>query len=230
MENQNINEDEIDLIQIAKTIWKSRKFIVVISAFFVLAGITLALLSPIVYTSSSTFILSGASDDKSSSFGGVASLVGINLGAMSSQSEIPATMYPKVGESVEFKRLLLEEFVDEDKTIRLKKFLIDYHNTDSEDFDTNDNVFFVSEGEDKLFEILDEIVLISVNDKDGFVSISANMPTSEYAANTCFNARKILQNIIINNKIKSANENLNFTKEQLSLKKIEFEKQIFALI
>ena len=223
MENQNINEDEIDLIQIAKTIWKSRKFIIVSSFLFVLVGITAALLSPVVYTSSSTFILSGGSDDKSSSLGGVASLVGINLGAMSSQSEIPATMYPKVGESVEFKRLLLEEFVDEDKTIRLKKFLIDYHNTDSEDFDTNDNVFFVSPGEDKLFRILDDIVLISVNDKDGFVSISANMPTSEYAASTCFNARKILQNIIINNKIKSANENLNFTKEQLSLKKIEFE-------
>ena len=50
------------------------------------------------------------------------------------------------------------------------------------------------------------------------------MPTSEYAANTCINARKILQNIIINSKIKSAQENLNFTQEQLDLKKIEFDK------
>ena len=223
MENKNIHDDEIDIIQIVKTIWKSWRFIVKLSSFFVFVGVAVALLSPIVYTSSSTFILSGGSDDKSSSLGGVASLVGINLGGMSSESEIPASMYPKVGESVEFKRLLLEEFIDEDKTINLKNFLIDYYDVNLEDFVINDNDFFVSKGEDGLFKLLGEIILISVNEKDGFVSISANMPTSEYAANTCFNARKILQNIIINNKIKSAKENLSFTKEQLSLKKIEFD-------
>ena len=223
MENKNIHYDEIDIIQIVKTIWKSWRFIVKLSSFFVFVGVTMALLSPIVYTSSSTFILSGGSDDKSSSLGGVASLVGINLGGMSSESEIPASMYPKVGESVEFKRLLLEEFIDEGKTINLKNFLIDYYEVDPEDFVINDNDFFVSKGEDRLFKLLGEIILISVNEKDGFVSISANMPTSEYAANTCFNARKILQNIIINNKIKRAKENLSFTKEQLSLKKIEFD-------
>ena len=223
MENKNIHDDEIDIIQIVKTIWKSWRFIVILSSFFVFVGVAVALLSPIVYTSSSTFILSGGSDDKSSSLGGVASLVGINLGGMSGQSEIPTSMYPKVGESVEFKRLLLEEFVDEGKTINLKNFLIDHYDLDLEDFVINDNDFFVSKGEDELFKLLDEIILISVNEKDGFVSISANMPTSEYAANTCFNAREILQNIIIDNKIKRAKENLSFTKEQLSLKKIEFD-------
>jgi len=222
MENQNTHDDEIDIIQIIKTIWISKKFIVTISAFFVFVGLVVALTSPIVYTSSSTFILSGSNDDKSSSLGGVASLVGINLGGVS-QSEIPATMYPKVGKSVEFKRFLLEEFIDQDETISLKNFLIDYYDADPESFVTNGNAFFVSKGEDNLFKLLDDIILISVNDKDGFVSISANMPTSEYAASTCFNARKILQNIIINNKIKSAKENLNFTQEQLGLKKIEFD-------
>ena len=223
MENKNIHDDEIDVIQIVKTIWKSWRFIVILSSFFVFVGVAVALLSPIVYTSSSTFILSSGSDDKSSSLGGVASLVGINLSGMSSQSEIPTSMYPKVGESVEFKRLLLEEFVDEGKTINLKNFLIDHYDLDLKDFVINDNDFFVSKGEDELFEILKEIISISVNKKDGFVSISANMPTSEYAANTCFNAREILQNIIIDNKIKRAKENLSFTNEQLSLKKTEFD-------
>ena len=223
MENKNIHDDEIDIIQVVKTIWKGWRFIVILSSFFVFIGVASALRSPIVYTSSSTFILSGSSDNKSSSLGGFAGLVGINLSGMNSESEIPALMYPKVAESVEFKRLLLEEFIDEGKTISLKNFLIDYYDVNPEDFVTNDNAFFVSKGEDSLFKLLDEIILISVNEKDGFVSISANMPTSEYAANTCFNARKILQNIIINNKIKSAKENLNFTQEQLGLKKIEFD-------
>ena len=37
-------------------------------------------------------------------------------------------------------------------------------------------------------------------------------------------ARKILQTIVINTKIKRAKENLNFTQEQLNLKKIEFDE------
>ena len=224
MENQNINNDDIDLIQTAKTIWKDKRFIILFSSFFVFIGIITSLLSPIVYTSSSTFILSGSNENKTSSLGGVASLVGLNLGGMTSDSQIPATMYPTVVESVEFKRQLLDEYIDQDKTLKLKSFLIDYYDLNLDDFTTKNNEFFVSMGEDNLFEILKEIIIISVNEKDGFVSISANMPTSEYAAITCISARKILQNIIIDSKIKSANENLKFTQEQLDLKKIEFDE------
>ena len=116
-------------------------------------------------------------------FGGVASLVGINV--IWNNSRIPATMYPKVVESVEFKRQLLNEYIDEDKTVKLKSFLIEHYNLNIDDFITNNNKFFVSNGENNLFNILNDIILISVNEKDRFVSISANMPTSEYAANTC---------------------------------------------
>ena len=224
MENKNIHDNEIDLISIVKKVWKSKMFVMLFSSFFIFIGIITTLLLPTVYTSSSTFILSGNNDDKTSSIGGFASLVGINLNANGTNSRIPATMYPTVVQSVEFKRQLLNEYIDEDKTIKLKSFLIDYYGLDLKNFTTNNNKFFVSKGEDNLFKILKDIILISVNEKDRFVSISANMPTSEYALNTCINARMILQNIIIDSKIKSASENLKFTQEQLDLKKIEFDK------
>ena len=224
MISQNIDNDEIDLIPVVKKLWTNWKFIVKVSVGFVFIGIAVALLSPIIYTSSSTFILSSGSDDKTSSIGGVASLVGINLGGMSNDSQIPAIMYPTVVESVEFKRQLLDEYIDQEEKVRLKSFLIDNNDIEPDEFIINNNKFFVSEGEAKLFKILKDIILISVNEKDGFVSISANMPTSEYAANTCINARKILQTIVINTKIKSAKENLDFTQEQLNLKKIEFDQ------
>ena len=115
MMNLNNHNDEIDLIEIIKTIWKGKWFVILFSSFFVFIGIITALLSPIVYTSSSTFILVADNDNKTSSLGGVASLVGINLNNLN-DSEIPATMYPKVVESVEFKRQLLNEYIDKDKT------------------------------------------------------------------------------------------------------------------
>ena len=83
---------------------------------------------------------------------------------------------------------------------------------------------FVSEYEDKLFNVLNDVISISVNQKDGFVTISANMPESEYAANTCINAREILQKTVINNKIKSAKQKLEYSEKQLSEKRIEFEE------
>ena len=225
MMNLNSHNDEIDLIEIAKKIWKGRMFVLYFSFLFFSTGIVIALVSEVIYTSSSTFILSSNNDEKKSSLGGVASLVGINLGSIDTENQIPATMYPKVGESVEFKRLLLDEYIDRNQSLKLKEFLIDYHSIDPESFVLNDNKLFVSEGEHDLFEILEEdIISISVNEKDGFVSISANMPTSEFAANTCISARKILQTIVIDTKIKRAKENLNFTQEQLNLKKIEFDE------
>ena len=219
------NSDEIDLIEIAKTIWNGKKLIAILSSFFVLIGVLIALLSPVVFTSSTTFIPSSQEGSSVSNLSGVASLVGINLGAMSSGNEIPSAMYPQISESVEFKRLMLDEFIDEKKQITMKNYLSDYYNIDDNSKFNNSNESFVSEFENELFNLLEnKIFAISVNQKDRFVTISANMPESEYAAYAAINARNILQKIIINNKIKGAKQNLEFSEEQLKSKRIEFDE------
>ncbi len=220
MEN---NSDEIDLIEILKTVWDGRKQVIIISFVFAFIGVAVALLSPVVYTSATTFINSQTESAPASSLSGVASLVGINLGGYSG-SEIPPTIYPQIGESVEFKRRLLDRHIDKGKTLKLKSFLIDYYNLDSDDFNVNNNEFFVSKGDDDLFEILEDIISISVNVKDVFVTISANMPESEYAANVCINAREILQESVISSRIKSAKQKLDYSEKQLKSKRIEFEE------
>ena len=99
MENSS---DEIDLIGLLKTAWNGRKQIIIISFVFVLVGVAAALLSPVVYSSSTTFINSQTESSSASGLSGVASIVGINLGGISSGSEIPPTMYPQIAESVQF--------------------------------------------------------------------------------------------------------------------------------
>ena len=217
------NSDEIDLIELLKTAWNGRKQIIIISFVFVLVGVARALLSPIVYTSSTTFINSQTESSSSSGLSGVATLVGINLGGMSSGSEIPATMYPKIGESIEFKRALLDSYIDEKQQIKLEDFLADY-NAVEKSVTENNNKLFISQYEDELFNVINDVISISVNQKDGFVTILANMPESEYAANTCINAREILQETVINNKIKSAKQKLEYSEKQLASKRIEFEE------
>jgi len=217
------NSDEIDLIELLKTAWSGRKQIIIISFIFVLMGVAAALLSPVVYTSSTTFINSQTEPSSNSGLSGVASLVGINLGGISSGSEIPATMYPQIGESIEFNRALLDSYIDEKKQIKLGGFLSDY-NAIEKSVTENSNKLFVSKYENNLFKVLKDVISISVNQKDGFVTILANMPESEYAANTCINAREILQETVINNKIKSAKQKLEYSEQQLASKRIEFEE------
>ena len=217
------NSDEIDLIELLKTAWNARKQRIIISFVFVLVGVAAALLSPVVYSSSTTFINSQTESSSSSGLSGVASLVGINLGGMSSGSEIPSTMYPQLGESIEFKRDLLNSYIDEKEQIKLEDFLANYNDIEKS-VTENNNELFISEYEDVLFNIINDVVSISVNQKDGFITITANMPNSEYAANTCINAREILQQTVINNRIKSAKQKLEYSEEQLNSKRIEFEE------
>jgi len=217
------NSDEIDLIELLKTAWNGKKQIIIISFVFALLGVAAALLSPVVYTSSTTFINSQKESSTSSGLSGVASLVGINLGGMSSGSEIPPSMYPQLGESIEFKRDLLNSNIDEKEQIKLKDFLANYNDIEKS-VTENNNKLFISEYENELFNVIDDVISISVNQKDGFVTISAKMPNSEYAANTCINAREILQKTIIDNRIKSAKQKLEYSEKQLASKRIEFEE------
>ena len=216
--------DEIDLVELLKTVWRGKKTIIVISFVFAVIGVGAALRSPVVYSSSTTFITSSSDSTSSSGLGGVASLVGINLGGVSAGNGIPAAMYPQIGESIDFKRALLKSFIDENEQVKLDDFLIALHGIEKTLNTQNKSKSFVSESEDKLFNILSGIISISVNQKDGFITISANMPESEFAANTCINAREILQKIVINNKIKSAKQKLEYIEEQLSSKRVEFEQ------
>ena len=218
----NIKDEEIDLVEILKKIYKSRKFILIISFSFALIGVAVAMLSPIKFSSETIFITQNQ-ESNSSSLSGVASLVGINLGTSNFGGEIPSSMYPQVTQSPKFKRLLLNSNIDFDNKINLKQYLIDYYKLNTENDKINSDLY-VSELENACFEIINEIISVDVNQKDGFITLSSTLPVAEYSAILTKKAKEILQEIIINNKIESANQNLIFSQQQLEEKKLIFDE------
>jgi len=218
----NIKDEEIDLVEILKKIYKSRIFILIISFSFALIGVAVAMLSPIKFSSETIFITQNQ-ESNSSSLSGVASLVGINLGTSNFGGEIPSSMYPQVTQSPKFKRLLLNSNIDFDNKINLKQYLIDYYKLNTENDKINSDLY-VSKLENHCFEIIDEIISVNVNQKDGFITLSATLPIAEYSAILAKKAKEILQEIIINNKIESANQNLIFSQQQLEEKKLIFDE------
>ena len=219
--NANSN-DEIDLIDLLKKLYNSRKLIIYITIIFSIIGIAFALLSPVKYNSKTVFINQNQ-ETGSSSLSGVASLVGINLGSSSLGGEIPSTMYPQIVQSVKFKRLLLNKVIDEKNNLTLEKFISEQFSIEKDE-EKNISELGITSNEDKYFKILNTILNVSVNQKDGFILITSEMSNAEYSAKVAKFSREILQNIIIENKVETARQNLIFSEGQLIEKKKEFDE------
>ncbi|WP_319502299.1 Wzz/FepE/Etk N-terminal domain-containing protein [uncultured Draconibacterium sp.] len=102
-------EDEIDLIALAKTLWDSRKFIIITVAIFMVLGVAVALLTPKEYTASTTVV--PQISDTSTKLGGLSSLAamaGFNLNDMTGGSnQLSPMVYPQILNSVPFQLELM---------------------------------------------------------------------------------------------------------------------------
>ena len=123
------DEDEIDLLELAKTIWNKRMFILKIVGIGAFLGVIVALLSPKEYKSTSTLMpeYSTESEGGASSllrqYGG---LLGVSGGSYNSNSNaIRVDLYPNIVQSTNFQIQLMQQpfyFSDLDTTATLFEY------------------------------------------------------------------------------------------------------------
>ncbi len=248
--NQHIHEDEIDLVELLKKVYKEKKLIFKYSIIAAVVGVVFALFQPNQYTSSTTFIPQLSSDVKTgSSLSGLASLAGINIGGMEASSEFPPTLYPQVVESVPFRLELLSSNIqvnNEELTLRdyflenvnsfnllgtVKKYtiglpslILGLFKADEKFVSDSTSIYSLTEEDDELFKKLSEIFSLSINDKEGFITMSFTDKDKIVSAQVTQTAETLLQEKIIEFKVKSSKELLDFTTRQFNEKKIAFEK------
>ena len=106
-----IQEDEIDLVQLVKTIWAGRKIIYYSVGICVFIGLIIAFATPAKYTASATLLPS--EEKKGGSFGNLgalAGMAGINLSSMFGEaSGISIELYPQIINSYPFKKELIHQ-------------------------------------------------------------------------------------------------------------------------
>lgn len=247
------DNDEIDLLELAKTVWDKKRLLVSIVAVSAILGIFVALVMQNEYTAGSTFVPQTSEQGKvGGNLGGLASLAGINLGGLAGGSEIPPSLYPKIVSSVSFRKDLLnatfniqgnsqpityQYYYDSiyrpglipsisKYTVGLPGLLIKAIKGNKEN-STSSNDFGlinVSETEFEHFKRLDKQVSIQFNEKEGFVSLSFSMPEPLMSAQMAKFAEELLQKEVIEFKIQNAREQLKFTEERFEEKKVEFEE------
>jgi hypothetical protein len=248
--NQQVSEDEIDLIELLKKVYLEKKFILKTSILAALFGVVFALFQPNEFTSSTTFIPQLSSDVKAgaSSLSGLASLAGINLGGVQGSSEFPPTLYPQVVKSIPFKLELLasnitanneeltlrEYFINNNASFNLFGTIVKYtiglpslilgSSKNNEEKANKSLIYSVSKEDSKLFEQLNQVFSLNVNDKEGFITMSFTDKNKSISAQITQIAQSLLQEKIIQYKVQSSNELLDFTTRQYKEKKSAFEK------
>lgn len=245
-------ENQIQILSLLKKIWVKKRVVILITLIAFIFGFIVSVAIPNEFTAKSTFIpQSSDSSTGMGSLGGIASLAGINLGGMSSGTDIPPSLYPMIGSSVKFKKAILEaklkveglqdeiSYAEYFSTIHkpgvlslLPKYTIGlpglilgkFKNQVSRDFESNaDSLIQLSSEEIEHFKRIDKQLFIFPNKKEGIVQLSFTMPDPVLAAQMALSVENLLQNELIEFKIKNAKYQLNFTEQRYNEKKKEFE-------
>ena len=248
--NTQFLEDEIDMIELLKKVYKEKKLIFKYSIITAFIGVVFALFEPNQFTSSTTFIpqLSSGVKTGGSSFSGLASLAGINIGGIESSSEFPPTLYPQVVNGVPFRLELLSNeitFNNELVTVKdyflvnkssfniletIKKYTINLPSLilssfkDQKEFTNESKFYSISKEDQRLFNILANNLSLSINEKEGFITISYTDSNKNIAAQITQISQNLLQEKIIEFKNKSSKEMLDFALKQYYDKKESYEK------
>ena len=243
------NTDEIDLIELLKKIYLEKKLILKISVLAALFGVVYALFQPNEYTSSTTFIpqLSSGIKTGGSSLSGLASIAGINIGSMESSSEFPPTLYPQVVNGVPFRVELLsneitlnnelvavKDYLEKKSSFNIlgtiKKYTIGLPSLilssfkNQKEYTNESKIYSITNDDETLFKILENNLSLSINEKEGFITISFTDTNKNIAAQITQISQNLLQEKIIEFKNKSSREMLDFALKQYSDKKESHEK------
>ncbi|MEQ6121651.1 Wzz/FepE/Etk N-terminal domain-containing protein [Reichenbachiella sp. MALMAid0571] len=254
-----VQEDEIDLIELAKTIWAGRRLIVKITSVFVILGLIIAFTSKVEYEASCKLLPESQEGMKSSLGGlsGLAGLAGINLD-MGGAGVLTPELYPEIAKSLPFQLQILKDTLTfENQNIRTTAFhyfkeidkptLLGYiakytiglpgliKSIFTEDAETNeiiqakDEPIRISKEDWKLIELFKGRINISVDSKSGMIDISVEMPDPLAAASLTEKVVALLTDEVTEYKINKARNNLNFVQASFIDAKKEFETIHLAL-
>lgn len=124
---QHAEEDEIDLLKVAKNLWRQRRTIFIIIGAFLVLGLVVALFSPEKYHVTTVMVpQQGSSGVNLGGLSGLASMAGVSVPRGEAGDQLSPFIYPKIVESVPFRKELMYtklKFEDYDEKIRL----IDYY-------------------------------------------------------------------------------------------------------
>lgn len=247
--NQDQNSDEIDLKDLIIPIWRNRKQILLSAILFAVLGGIIGFLTPATYTAGSTFLpQTTQSGGAGGSLGGLAALAGINLSTgAGAGGDIPPSMYATVLASEPFRKRILDAKIvvnGDSVTYRshlenqpgsalgtIKEYTIGLpgkligalsSSEESNGGGPDSGLQPLSDEEFKLHNALAGKISIANDKKEGFVSLTVVEGDPMIAAQVAKVTEEVLQDWIIEHKVKNAKSQYDFIEKQFEAKQKEF--------
>ena len=239
------SKKEIDLIEILKKIYSEKKVIIIATLFSTIIGIFYSLSKENIFIASSIFYPHYENNDNS--LRNLAGIAGLNFNEPLS-ANVPITLYPKLLTSVPFKNKILEqEFELDNEIITYRKYLSEEKKKKSFNIVStilslpskildnkskkndikskqNNEYIMIDKKEYALQKKLNNLIMLKVNDKDGSISLSVRDKSPIVSAVIAQKSQEILQESIINFKLKNIKSVYDFTINQLNETKKSFYK------
>jgi uncharacterized protein involved in exopolysaccharide biosynthesis len=248
-----VDDDEIDLIALAKTLWDGRKIIIKIVIVFMILGLLVALFSSKEYSASTTVV--PQISNKNSRMGGLSSLAaiaGFNLDMNMETSELSPYIYPQIVQSVPFQMEIMNAkytFSDVEQPVSLFEYYTEYYKpglfseikkytiglpfvvlkaikgkTDEMPAEIIGKTIQLTEDQDAIRKIIEGNVTLETNDKEGYLILTSRFHEAKLAAQVAQKGQDLLQKYITDFKIEKAAEQLKFVESRFNEKKSDFEK------
>jgi len=248
-----INDDEIDILALVKTFWNGRKTIITAMLIAGILGVVIALLSPKEYMASTTMVpQTSSSASKLGGLSSLAAMAGFNLDNVTSGENMSPLVYPQIVSSVPFQLDLMNipfTFSEVNRPVSLYEYyteiskpgvlsLIAKYTIGLPDViisaikgDSNQKVTAETKGpislskkQEEVRKMIAEQVTLTLDSKQGFITLQAAFPEALLSAQVADQARELLQKYITRFKIEKASSKLTFIEERYQEKKKEFEK------
>lgn len=247
-----VQDDEIDLLALAKTLWEGRSTILKVMFLAGVLGIVIALSSPVEYTSSTSMVPQTAqSGSKLGGLSSLAAMAGFNLDMSSGGEALSPMVYPQILNSGTFQLELMNtpftfsevdhpvslyEYYTEIKkpgvfstvikyTIGLPGVIIGALKGKDQTIasEENDLIAFTKEQE-TVSKMLKEKVTLTIDSKQGYLTLQASFHEALLSAQVAEQTRELLQKYITRFKTEKSANQLTFIEQRYLEKKKDFEK------
>ncbi len=229
-----MENEEIDLIEVIAKLWHRRKVIFRFILVCLIVGIAIAFILPRKYTAKCTLGLEAEDRTTRISVEGMSAFQSMNVGDIRNVKLISPSMYPDILFSVPFQKELIYSplFVNaQGEKITFYNYLIQPERRHETNYTpASSGVERLTPEENECLGYLKNAITAEVNNKDGNLKISVDMPDAVMAAQLANKVQSMLQQYIAKFRIAKAQAALDFIEERYVEVKDELEKKQKGLI
>lgn len=246
-------EDEIDLIELGRTIWAGRKFIAKVTGVFAIIGLVIAFTSPVEYEASCK-LLPESQENQMPNLGGLAGLAGlagVDLGSASGASSgiLTPQLYPEIVNSLPFIMEVMNDTIYFEQadvnttsylyfkknvnpsifsfilkyTIGLPSLIKNTLNNKNEVKPQPSSFVRLSKVDWKLIQNFKKRINLEIDPDTGIIEVFVEMPDAHAAAQIAKKIELMITKSVIDYKTNKALKNLEFIQKTYDESKIEFE-------